>query len=264
MRGRAAHCPAPAHSRSHAVAGPVRRSPNGWTIGHQSAAVETPDASRARTCGRKWTPCASFSLAPFGRGCGLPPDRAGGCGRSAQRPFDLSGAWPWRSFSAAPDPWAGLSVQRAGISGLGRKRGPRAGSAAKPISPTRACVRQRDHARGAGLDEAICRISSRAPDSLSSREALSPAAPLDNGVQFRPGDALRHHRGWISCARPGSAAARSTPAMQSTASSPARAQCRRSGTFGVGVNYRITSNFSMGVEAIVHTNPGSGPFAPWP
>src|SRR5271170_633028 len=28
------------------------------------------------------------------------------------------------------------------------------------------------------------------------------------------------------------------------------------GTFGVGVNYRITSNFSMGLEAIVHTNSG--------
>ena len=35
------------------------------------------------------------------------------------------------------------------------------------------------------------------------------------------------------------------------------------GTFGVGVNYRITSNFSMGLEAIVHTNSG-GAFAPWP
>jgi hypothetical protein len=35
------------------------------------------------------------------------------------------------------------------------------------------------------------------------------------------------------------------------------------GTLGVGVNYQITSNFSMGLEAIVHTNPGS-PFAPWP
>jgi hypothetical protein len=37
------------------------------------------------------------------------------------------------------------------------------------------------------------------------------------------------------------------------------------GTFGVGVNYRITSNFSMGLEAIVHTNTntGGGPFAPW-
>jgi hypothetical protein len=36
------------------------------------------------------------------------------------------------------------------------------------------------------------------------------------------------------------------------------------GTFGVGVNYRVTPNFSMGVEAIVHTNPGGGAFAPWP
>jgi len=35
------------------------------------------------------------------------------------------------------------------------------------------------------------------------------------------------------------------------------------GTFGVGVNYRVTSNFSMGLEAIVHTNTGAGPFAPW-
>jgi hypothetical protein len=36
------------------------------------------------------------------------------------------------------------------------------------------------------------------------------------------------------------------------------------GTLGVGVNYRITSNFSMGLEAIVHTSPSSGPFSPWP
>jgi hypothetical protein len=37
------------------------------------------------------------------------------------------------------------------------------------------------------------------------------------------------------------------------------------GTLGVGVNYRINSNFSMGLEAIVHTNPGStGAFSPWP
>jgi hypothetical protein len=37
------------------------------------------------------------------------------------------------------------------------------------------------------------------------------------------------------------------------------------GTFGVGVNYRINSNLSMGLEAIVHTSPNStGAFAPWP
>jgi hypothetical protein len=36
------------------------------------------------------------------------------------------------------------------------------------------------------------------------------------------------------------------------------------GTFGVGVNYRINSNFSMGFEALVRTNPGSGYGASWP
>ena len=36
------------------------------------------------------------------------------------------------------------------------------------------------------------------------------------------------------------------------------------GTFGVGVNYRITSNFSMGLEAIVPTSPSSVSFSPWP
>src|SRR5579863_8413812 len=35
------------------------------------------------------------------------------------------------------------------------------------------------------------------------------------------------------------------------------------GTFGVGVNYRVTPNFSMGLEAIVHTYPSGGAFAPW-
>lgn len=35
------------------------------------------------------------------------------------------------------------------------------------------------------------------------------------------------------------------------------------GTFGVGVNYRITSNLSVGLEAIVHTNTAGAPVAPW-
>jgi hypothetical protein len=35
------------------------------------------------------------------------------------------------------------------------------------------------------------------------------------------------------------------------------------GTFGVGVNYRLTSNFSMGLQAVVHTTNG-GAFSPWP
>jgi hypothetical protein len=36
------------------------------------------------------------------------------------------------------------------------------------------------------------------------------------------------------------------------------------GTVGVGVNYRFNSNFSMGLEAIVHTAPSNGLFSPWP
>ena len=113
--------------------------------------------------------------------------------------------------------------------------------------------------RGCRPRRAICRISSRAPiSSLSSREALSAGGSaimgynfgqvtpyVITGVDFVTHDPVQRRRG-------------STPAMQSTASSPARAQCRAVGTFGVGVNYRITSNFGMGVEAIVHTNPGSG------
>ena len=58
-----------------------------------------------------------------------------------------------------------------------------------------------------------------------------------------------------------SGAFNASDAVNSVFSGPGAVQAV--GTFGVGVNYRITSNFSMGVEAIVHTNSG-GSFAPWP
>ena len=60
----------------------------------------------------------------------------------------------------------------------------------------------------------------------------------------------------------GSGAFNASDAINSVFSGPGAVQAV--GTLGVGVNYQITSNFSMGVEAIVHTNPGNGPFAPWP
>jgi opacity protein-like surface antigen len=60
----------------------------------------------------------------------------------------------------------------------------------------------------------------------------------------------------------GSGAFNASDAINSVFSGPGAVQAV--GTLGVGVNYQITSNFSMGVEAIVRTNPGSGPFAPWP
>jgi hypothetical protein len=50
-------------------------------------------------------------------------------------------------------------------------------------------------------------------------------------------------------------------AMNSVFSGPGAVQAV--GTFGVGVNYRITSNFSMGIEAVVHTTSGPA-FGAWP
>jgi hypothetical protein len=60
----------------------------------------------------------------------------------------------------------------------------------------------------------------------------------------------------------GGGAFNASDAVNSVLSGPGAVQAV--GTFGVGVNYRVTSNFSMGLEAIVHANPGAGTFAPWP
>src|SRR5271156_2393523 len=60
----------------------------------------------------------------------------------------------------------------------------------------------------------------------------------------------------------GGGAFNANDAINSVFSGPGAVQAV--GTLGVGVNYQITSNFSMGVEAIVHTSPSAGPFAPWP
>jgi hypothetical protein len=67
---------------------------------------------------------------------------------------------------------------------------------------------------------------------------------------------------FVRSTRFGSSALNASDSINSVFSGPGAVQAV--GTFGVGVNYRITSNFSMGLEAIVHTNPSSGPFAPWP
>ena len=67
---------------------------------------------------------------------------------------------------------------------------------------------------------------------------------------------------FVRSTRFGSSAFNASDSINTVFSGPGAVQAV--GTFGVGVNYRITSNFSMGLEAIVHTNPNSGPFAPWP
>jgi outer membrane immunogenic protein len=68
----------------------------------------------------------------------------------------------------------------------------------------------------------------------------------------------------VDFARPtrfGGGAFNAQDAMNSVFSGPGAVQAV--GTFGVGVNYRVTSNFSMGIEAIVHSNSGSV-FGAWP
>ena len=67
---------------------------------------------------------------------------------------------------------------------------------------------------------------------------------------------------FVRATRFGGGAFNASDAVNSVFSGPGAVQAV--GTFGVGVNYRLTSNFSMGLEAIVHTNPGGGAFAPWP
>ena len=88
-------------------------------------------------------------------------------------------------------------------------------------------------------------------------------------VHLELGDgSFRHFHGFITgvdfvrSTRFSSGAFNASDSINTVFSGPGAVQAV--GTFGVGVNYRITSNFSMGLEAIVHTSPSSGPFAPWP
>jgi hypothetical protein len=68
---------------------------------------------------------------------------------------------------------------------------------------------------------------------------------------------------FVRATRFNSGALNASDAINSVFSGPGAVQAI--GTFGVGVNYRITSNFSMGLEAIVrtNTNTGASPFTPW-
>ena len=70
--------------------------------------------------------------------------------------------------------------------------------------------------------------------------------------------------GSISSARTrfGGSAFNASELYQHVFSSPGAVQAV--GTFGVGVNYRITSNFSMGLKRCDAHQPSGGAFAPWP
>jgi hypothetical protein len=66
---------------------------------------------------------------------------------------------------------------------------------------------------------------------------------------------------FVRATRFGSSALSPSDSINSVFSGPGAVQAV--GTFGVGVNYHITNNFSMGLEAIVRTTNG-GAFSPWP
>ncbi len=161
---------------------------------------------------------------------------------------------------AAPDPWAGLSVG-AGISVWGGK-GVKGGVGGETDLTY-------EHVFDNGIMLGVQASTGYMPYLQSS-----PGFSQFTGGAFAGGSAIMGYNfgqvtpyvitgvDFVRTTRFSGGAFNASDAINSVFSGPGAVQAV--GTFGVGVNYRITSNFSMGVEAIVHTNPGSGPFAPWP
>src|ERR1700689_999153 len=161
---------------------------------------------------------------------------------------------------AAPDPWAGLSVG-AGVSVWGGK-GVKGGVGGETDLSY-------EHVFDNGIMLGVQASTGYMP-YLQSGPGFSQFA----GGAFAGGSAIVGYRfgqmtpyvitgvDFVRPTRFGSGAFNASDAINSVFSGPGAVQAV--GTLGVGVNYQITSNFSMGVEAIVHTNAGSGPFAPWP
>jgi opacity protein-like surface antigen len=161
---------------------------------------------------------------------------------------------------AAPDPWAGLSVG-AGISVWGGK-GVKGGVGGETDLSY-------EHVFDNGIMLGVQASTGYMP-YLQSGPGFSQFA----GGAFAGGSAIVGYNfgrvtpyvitgvDFVRPTRFGVGAFNANDAINSVFSGPGAVQAV--GTLGVGVNYQITSNFSMGVEAIVHTNPGSGPFAPWP
>jgi opacity protein-like surface antigen len=161
---------------------------------------------------------------------------------------------------AAPDPWAGLSVG-AGVSVWGGK-GVKGGVGG-----------QTDLSYEHVFDNGIM-LGVQASTGYMPYLQSGPGFSQFTGGAFAGGSAIVGYRfgqvtpyvitgvDFVRPTRFGSGAFNASDAINSVFSGPGAVQAV--GTLGVGVNYQITSNFSMGVEAIVRTNPGSGPFAPWP
>ena len=159
----------------------------------------------------------------------------------------------------APDPWAGLSVG-AGISAWGGK-GVKGGVGGETDLSY-------EHVFDNGIMLGVQASTGYMPFLWST-----PGYSQFSGGAFAGGSAIVGYNigqvtpyvitgvDFVRSTRFGGGAFSAQDAINSVFSGPGAVQAV--GTVGVGVNYRITPNFSMGIEAIVHTNPG-GPFAPWP
>ena len=160
----------------------------------------------------------------------------------------------------APDPWAGLSVG-VGVSAWGGK-GVKGGVGGETDLSY-------EHVFENGIMLGVQASTGYMPFVQSS-----PAFSQFAGGAFAGGSAIVGYNfgqvtpyvitgvDFVRPTRFGGGAFNASDAINSVFSGPGAVQAV--GTLGVGVNYQITSNFSMGVEAIVHTNPGNGLFAPWP
>jgi opacity protein-like surface antigen len=226
-------------------------------IGHQYAAVETA-MHRAQSCGksgfmRAVIVCLSAAVAV----CLLAGPAAAADLPTAPSNYPALGPG---AADAAPDPWAGLSVG-AGISVWGGK-GVKGGVGGETDLSY-------EHVFDNGIMLGVQASTGYMP-YLQSSSGFTQFA----GGAFAGGSAIMGYRfgqvtpyviTGVDIVRPtrfGGGAFDASDAINSVFSGPGAVQAV--GTLGVGVNYQITSNFSMGVEAIVHTNPGAGPFAPWP
>jgi hypothetical protein len=161
---------------------------------------------------------------------------------------------------AAPDPWAGLSVG-AGVSVWGGK-GVKGGVGGET-----------DLSYEHVFDNGVM-LGVQASTGYMPYLQASPGFSQFTGGAFASGSAIVGYNfgqvtpyvitgvDFVRPTRFAAGAFNASDAVNSVFYGPGAVQAV--GTLGVGVNYRITPNFSMGVEAIVHTNPGSGPFAPWP
>jgi hypothetical protein len=159
----------------------------------------------------------------------------------------------------APDYWSGLSVG-AGISAWGGK-GVKGGVGGETDLTY-------EHVFDNGLMVGVQAATGYMPFLWSN-----PGLTQFTGSAFAGGSAIVGYNfgqvtpyiitgvDFVRATRFGGAALDAQDAINTVFSGPGAVQAV--GTFGVGVNYRINSNFSMGIEAIVH-NTGGGPFAPWP